>query len=163
MNRDFEVRELVWFELAHVATRGNPATAAAALSSCLGVDIGPQPNAVAERADGLVVLWFGPGRWLVHAPEPGGVPQAVDGCVVTDLSDSRRILRLAGLGVCDYLTQSCPLDLDESAMPPGSVALTQFDRFSVLLHRRDAETFDLYVERSYADALPGGLVQELRP
>ena len=163
MSRDFEVRELVWFELVHVASRGNPATTAATLSSCLGVDIGPQPNAVAERADGLVVLWFGPGRWLVHAPEPGGAPRTVDGCVVTDLSDSRRILRLAGPGVCDYLAQSCPLDLDESAMPPGSVALTQFDRFSVLLHRRNVETFDLYVERSFADALPGGLVQELRP
>ena len=163
MNRDFEVRELIWFELAHVATRGNPAAAAEALSSCLGVAIGPQPNAVAERADGLVVLWFGPGRWLVHAPEPGGVPTTVDGCVVTDLSDSRRILRLAGPRVRDYLARSCPLDLDESSMPPGSVALTQFDRFSVLLHRRDTETFDLYVERSYADALPGGLVQELRP
>ena len=163
MSRDFDARELVRFELGHVATRGNPATAAAALASCLGIDVGPSPNAVAERADGLIVLWFGPGRWLIHAPGPGGVPRHVEGCAVTDLSDSRRIFRLSGGGVCDYLARSCPLDLDQSAMPPGSAAMTQFDRFSVLLHRRDIETFDLYLERSYADALPGRFVQELRP
>lgn len=158
MSRKFDVQEIENFSLVQVATRGNTRAAAAGLSSCVDMDVDPVANRVVENAHGLAVLWFGPGRWLIRASQLQWMPNSIDGCVVTDLSDSRRILRLSGPGVCDYLSGSCPLDLSAMATPPGSVALTLFDRFSILLHRRDVESFDLYVERSYAAALPGGLL-----
>ena len=154
MSREFDVQELAGCSLVHVATRDDTQGVAAALSATLGVAVRPDANSVTETADGIVALWFGPGRWLLRAPQSGWLPDAIDGCAATDLSDSRRIFRLSGAGVCDYLSRSCPLDLNVTSTPPGSCALTQFDRFSVLLHRRAPQVFDLYVERSYATALP---------
>ena len=152
------VVELEKFTLLHVATRGDTRAVASVLSTRLGTVIGASPGNVAAHADGTTVLWFGPGRWLIHAPAPGFRLEPLDGCAVTDLSDSRRIFRLSGDDVCHYLAASCPLDLSETTMPAGSCALTQFDRFSILLYRQAPETFDIYVERSYAPALglPGG-------
>lgn len=147
------VNELHAFTLLHVATRGDVDAAAGALSARLGISVDASPGGVATRADGATVLWFGPGRWLVHAPKPGFKLDRIEGCATTDLSDSRRIFSLGGDDVGNFLAASCPLDLSESVMPVGSCALTQFDRFSILLHRQAAETFNVYVERSYAPAL----------
>lgn len=153
-----KVTELDSFTLLHVATRGDVGQAANALSAELGIDVDGKPGAVATHADGLRVLWFGPGRWLIHAPTPAFRLEPVRGCAVTDLSASRRIFRLNGGDVGDFLAASCPLDLSEGATPSGSCAVTQFDRFSILLYRQEMETFDVYVERSFAPSLrlPGG-------
>lgn len=147
------VTELSAFTLLHVATRGAAGEAAKRLTATLGVGVAAAPGSASLCEDGLAVLWFGAGRWLVHAPAPGFRMDAVDGCTVTELTASRRIFRLAGDGVTDYLSSSCPLDFRERAMPAGSAALSHFDRFPILLHRRAADAFDVFVERSYAPAL----------
>ena len=147
------VKELHAFTLLHVATRGDADAAASALSTRLGISVDASPGSVATREDGATVLWFGPGRWLVHAPTPGFKLDRIEGCAITDLSDSRRIFSLGGDDVGDFLAASCPLDLSESVMPADSCALTQFDRFSVLLYRQAPDAFGIYVERSYAPAL----------
>lgn len=147
------VTELEAFTLLHVATRRDPGTAAATLSAALGAAVVTTPGSVAAGNDGIAVLWFGPGRWLVHAPRPGWKAGGVGGCAVTDLSDSRRVFRLSGNGAAGFLSASCPLDLSVRSMPPGTCALTQFDRFSILLHRRAPDAFDLYVERSFVPAM----------
>lgn len=146
------VAELDAFTLLHVATRGDAKEAAKTLSAVTGAPVVATPGSVAVY-EHLAVLWFGPGRWLVHAETPRWKAGVVDGCALTDLSDSRRVFRLHGHGVCDFLAASCPLDLSGQSMPPGSCALTQFDRYSILLHRRGNDEFDLYVPRSYAPAL----------
>jgi len=150
----FTVTELEGCSLLHVATRGDVNAAAGRLSTALDVRVATSAGSVALRGD-VAVLWFGPGRWLIHAPNPNRRLEDLPGCAITDLSDSRRVFRLSGRGVTDRLAGSCPLDLSLRAMPPGSCALTQFDRFSVLLHRRSDDIFDLYVERSYVPALSG--------
>jgi sarcosine oxidase subunit gamma len=147
------VTELDGFTLLHAATRGDIGAAARALSAELGIDVVSAPGAVATRHDGLSTLWFGPGRWLIHAPIPAFRLEPVRGRAITDLSDSRRIFRLTGDGIANYLSAHCPLDLSENVLPAGSCALTQFDRFAILLYRQAAEFFDLYVERSYAPSL----------
>jgi len=147
------VTEFERFTLLHVATRGDTGEAAKRLSDGLGIRISTTPGGVAGHDDGPAVLWFGPGRWLVHASKQGWRMEAAAGCAITDLSDSRRVFRLTGNGVHDYLAASCPLDIREHSMPPGSCAMTQFDRIPILLSRRSADEFDLYVERSLAPAL----------
>lgn len=147
--------EMSDFSLVHVATRHDPADCAKSLATALGIDVTADPNTVATGPGDLRVLWFGAGRWLIHAPVPGWVLDEIPACAVTDMSDSRRVFRWRGEDVVRRLAQSCPLDLRESSMPVGTSALTQFDRFSILLYRRDMNEFDLYVERSYGDAIPG--------
>lgn len=147
------VKELHAFTLLHVATRGDAGAAASALSTRLGISVDASPGSVATREDGTTVLWFGPGRWLVHAPTPGFKLDRIDGCATTDLSASRRIFRVTGNDVRNYFAASCPLDLSESVTPAGSCALTQFDRFAILLCRQAPEIFDIYVERSFTPAL----------
>ena len=146
------VTELGDFTLLHVATRGDAGEAAKTLSAAIGATVTATPGGVTVHGH-LAVLWFGPGRWLLLAGRPNWKAGVIDGCALTDLSDSRRVFRLSGNGTGDFLAASCPLDLSGQSMPPGSCALTQFDRFSILLHRRGSDEFDLYVPRSYAPAL----------
>jgi heterotetrameric sarcosine oxidase gamma subunit len=151
------------FTLVHIATRGNPHEIAQSLSAALGIDITAEPGPVAHGPGDLRVMWFGPGRWLIHAPERDWAMDKIPGAAITDLSDSRRIFRWSGEAAVRQLAQSCPLDLRESSMPVGSSALTQFDRFTILLYRSGATEFDVYVDRSYADSMPGSELIERGP
>jgi sarcosine oxidase subunit gamma len=153
MSGNFTVRETTGFTLVHVMTRGKPDVAASALTNRLGLDIAFTPNSTSSDANELKVLWFGPGRWLIHAATEHWHLDDVAGCSVTDLSDSRRLFRLNGAGAADRLATACPLDLADTVTPPGSCALTLFDQFPVLLYRPDNDSYDLYVERSYCDDL----------
>lgn len=154
MSSSITASEVVGFKLLHVATRGDVRAAAAELAAALDMPVSDSPNAVAVNDDGRRVLWFGPGRWLVQARESNLSLGELPGCVVTELSDSRRIFGLRGAGVATLLSRHCPLDLDSKVMRPGTCALTQFDRFGVLLYREAEHAFDLYVETSFAAALP---------
>jgi len=149
----FAVSELEGFTLLHVATRGDASAAATRLAAVLGIPVTANPGDVSARDDDVAVLWAGPGRWFVHARTTGFRMNPVDGCAITDLSDSRRHYRLSGPDAVPFLSAACPLDLRAKAMPPGTCALSHFDRFPILLCRRAASEFDLLVERSYVPAL----------
>ena len=155
MNDQLAIAEFSGFTLVHVATRNNPEDFAKQLSTALDFEITARPGPVAHGPGELRALWFGPGRWLIHAPEPGWALDDVPGGAATDLSDSRRIFRWQGGGALRRLEQSCPLDLRESSAPAGTSALTQFDRFAILLYRIGTNEFDLYVDRSYGESMPG--------
>jgi heterotetrameric sarcosine oxidase gamma subunit len=154
MSSNMTASEVIGFKLLHVATRGDVRAAATELAAALDMPVSDLPNTVVAKDDGRRVLWFGPGRWLVQAQAPHLRLGELPGSVVTDLSDSRRIFSLCGAGVATYLSGHCPLDLDIKVMRPGTCALTRFDRFGVLLYRDAEHAFDLYVETSYAGALP---------
>ena len=151
MSQDFTVRELSGYTLVHVMTRGELLAAADLLKQRLAMDIPLAANTATSGAHGLKVLWFGPGRWLIHAPSHQWHLDDVPGCAVTDLSDSRRIFTISGERASERLATACPLDLEDSSTPPGFCALTQFDSFSVLLYRNDRSSYDLYVDRSYSE------------
>ena len=155
MNDAPEIREWCDFTLVHVATRSNPDKFANSLSTALGFEIATQPGPVAHGPGGLRVFWFGPGRWLIHSPARGWTLDEIPGGAVTDISDSKRISRWGGEQAVRRLEQSCPLDLRARAMPVGTSAMTQFDRFAILLYRAGSSEFDLYVDRSYGESLPG--------
>jgi len=153
MNEAFALAELANFTLVHVATRRDAAAVAQTLSTKLDIDVPVKPNDTIHEPDRLRVLWFGTGRWLIHTPTPGWTLNAIPGCAVTDLSDSKRIFCLDGDQAIRWLERACPLDLAESSMPIGTSALTQFDRFPVLLFREARNKFSLYVDRSYGDSV----------
>ncbi|MGH8029326.1 MAG: sarcosine oxidase subunit gamma [Arenimonas sp.] len=107
-------------------------------------------------------LWLGPDEWLViAAPDTearlvAGLGKALKGvaAAVTDVSDGRTVIRLHGERVRDLLAKGCGLDLHPRAFGPGRCAQTRLAKANVILHQLDdAPTFDVYVERSFADYL----------
>lgn len=120
----------------------------------------PERPLTSTEAQIGVCLWLGPDEWLlVTAVDTAGevaqrLTTALSGThhAVVDVSHRTLAFRLAGPKVRDALAAGCPLDLHPSAFPPGAVARTLFGKVGVTLHlRRDGTTFDLYVDRSFAD------------
>jgi sarcosine oxidase, subunit gamma len=147
--------------------RGDPGdrTFMAAVGRTLDVLLPSEPNTTAARGD-LVALWLGPDAWLLTCP-PGKVAALADSlrtalldvhAAVTDVSDGRVALRLAGPNARDVLAKGCPLDLHPRVFASGSCAQSLLAKASVLLHLLDDDpgrgpTFDLYVARSFAHYL----------
>ena len=124
--------------------------------SPLGLAGGPRRNRAVcgERAD---LLWTGAGQWWVvgRGPEPGAAELralAGDPEVTTiDLGHARTLLRASGPMARELLAKGCPLDVD--GLAPGDCASTRLGPFSIVLHCRPGEVFDLYVFRSFGLAL----------
>jgi sarcosine oxidase subunit gamma len=153
--------------LGKILLRGDPVDRAfmAAVGRARDVLLPNEPNTTAARGQ-LTVLWLGPDAWLLAGP-PGDGGSRIDGlrqaladlhAGITDVTDGRVALRLAGPDAREVLAKGCPLDLHPRAFPPGSCAQSLIAKASVLIHLLDDEpgrgpTFDLYVARSFAHYL----------
>ena len=148
--------------LGHYNLRADAGEAArgAALRSALGFDLPLEPNAVAG-AGGVTAFWLGPDEWLVMTPyEPDQTPArkieaALDGgfAALTDLSGGQTVIVVAGPRAGDVLAKGCPLDLHARCFAVGTCAQTLLAKAHVLLFRRERETFEIVVRRSFADHL----------
>ena len=69
---------------------------------------------------------------------------------VTDLSHARCRIRIAGAQCRSTLGKLFALDLRESVLPIGDVALTGTQHVPSMLHRLGTDAFDLYVFSTYA-------------
>lgn len=125
----------------------------------LGIGVPARPLATAEGKPG-VCLWLGPDEWLLVTAVDGAaeiarrLAPALAGThhAVVDVTHRTLAFRLAGPKVREALAAGCPLDLHESVFPPGSVARSLLGKVGITLHlHRDGTTFDLYVDRSFAD------------
>jgi sarcosine oxidase subunit gamma len=136
------------------------ATDAAALKQVLAelaLEGEPGPG-LAVRGREAVMLWIGPGQYLLVSPTRSGEALsawlgsalAPLGAVVVDLSHARAVLRLEGAAVCDVLAKGCPLDVER--LEAGSCAPTLVSHFNVLLHCVGEGVVDVYVSRSFAAA-----------
>jgi sarcosine oxidase subunit gamma len=145
-------------DIVQVAAFGAAAETAERLSKHFGLAITPTPNR-AVRAGDLTVLWHGPGQWLIVralgvralADELAGV--CGDGAALVDLGHARTVLRFAGESVFDVLAKGTSIDLRPASFPPGACALTALGKINALLHAVAPTTIDVYVPRSYAEAL----------
>jgi heterotetrameric sarcosine oxidase gamma subunit len=92
--------------------------------------------------------------WIVTLDGAAGraLEQAVpaDWGTVTVLTGARVCLRLEGGAARDLLAHHVALDLDLQEFPPGRFAQTGLDHAGVLLDRRGAECFELYVLSTFA-------------
>ena len=98
------------------------------------------------------MLWLGPDEWLIRSHQPALINQcsAIAHGAITDVSSGRAAWRLTGPHSVDLLAKGCSLDLHSRVFANGACAQTALAHVAVLLHRRDAETFDIYCARSYA-------------
>jgi len=110
-----------------------------------------------ERMTGERLLQVGPERWLVvdRRDRLDSLTASLDravgaGFVVTDLSQARTVLRIAGCKARDVLAKGCALDLHPGVFPVGSCAATSVAGLAAVLVAVDDEpTYDLYVGRTY--------------
>jgi len=122
----------------------------------------------ASAAAGLTVAAVAPGRYLI-ASDDADLPQKFQAALpssdggVSDVSHGRVILRLEGKTAADVLATSVALDLDPSAFPPGKVTQSMIHHIDVVIHRRGETDFELWVLRSYADALAEWLLDQGLP
>ena len=132
-----------------------------AVATAIGVRPATQSGAVTQ-ADGRVALWIGPGEWLV-VTAPGMEGETVaglreglaeHGAAVTEVSESLAVITVSGAEGRQVLAKGMSLDLHPRAFASGHCARASLAKTVVLIHQTDDEpTFDLYVDRSYAEYL----------
>ncbi len=106
--------------------------------------------------DGSRILTISPDRWLVigQTPEP-----AAPGLAINDVGFGRTVIRIEGPAVRDVLAKGCPLDLHPAAFGPDSSAQTLLGHFTVLIDCVAPETFDIFINRSFAEDFWGWLTR----
>jgi len=135
---------------------------------------------IAMPADGLMarsdgdrsVFRVGPERLWLSGPLGdrilGGIDEGALGkeSVVTDIGQSRTVLRISGVDAPDVLNRGLPVDLDDEVFPPDAFAQSVIHHIPVLIHRIDVEgerTYDAYVTREYAVTFWEWLVNAVEP
>lgn len=108
---------------------------------------------------GQTVFRVGPERlWLAGWAGDASLP-GVDGAgfggeaVLTELGQSRTVLRIAGSASQALLNRGLPIDLDDSVFTADSFAQSAIHHVPVLVHRIDVvgiPTFDVYLPREYS-------------
>lgn len=130
------------------------------LRSLLDLPLPDGPNRASAGNPSL--LWLGPRAWVAitdHADTAGAL--AADAATAlrsagghaVDLSDAHQSLRVSGRDSGALLSQGCALDLESAAFPAGSATRTSFGRMSAILHREQADSYVLHVDRSLANQL----------
>ena len=132
-----------------------------ASAKAIGLSLPKTPNQTATVEE-ITALWLGPDEWLVTGPpdSEGGIAarlrEALKGqhAAVTDVTEGRTVIGLAGRNARDVLMKGCPLDLHASQFKPGDCAQSALAKTVIILHQTsDAPAYDIYVERSLADYL----------
>lgn len=79
--------------------------------------------------------------------------------VLTDVSHAFALLRASGVDAPHALAADVGVSLSDRDFPVGSCARTSFAQASVTLHRLNADTWDIYVERPLARAVHDWLMR----
>jgi heterotetrameric sarcosine oxidase gamma subunit len=111
--------------------------------------------------DGL--LRISPSQILLinrHSRESGNPPEAlrdsrfrendVQSVFTTALSSSRSCIKISGAPARDVLAKSAAIDFHKSEFKPGTFAQTGIHHVPVLIHCVEADTFHIYVMRTFA-------------
>jgi heterotetrameric sarcosine oxidase gamma subunit len=141
--------------VASIVARRSAETALSALVwERYGLDLPIVPRAAHSASH--TVVWAGPGQWLLIAERKEGFSALSSLAAVSEQSDARAALRLAGPNVRDMLAKGCMVDLHPAAFPSGAVAMTSIAHIGVHLWRVDESPcggdaiFDILVARSMA-------------
>ena len=132
----------------------------AAFEGAFGFRLPVEPNTTWSNGD-VTAFWLGPDEWWIVAPVDGPdtaatLRQALEGrfCAVTDVSESRTCIAVAGPRARDLLAKGCPLDLHPRVFRMGLCAQSHLAKADIVLHQVGEEpVFDLYVLRSFAEYL----------
>ena len=117
------------------------------------------PMNTLSRAQGVCSARLGPDEWLLLADEADGLQleqelrSALTGRFhsLVDISHRHAALTVAGLRAREILNSGCPLDLHDSAFPPGTAKRTLFGKVEIVLLRPEAaQAYRVECWRSFA-------------
>lgn len=149
-------------DVGKIDLRGNSADRPfmSAVGRVLDLLLPTEPCQSAAQGE-IGALWVGPDQWLITCSRDQirtvidklGDATGDTHASVTDISAGRTLFRLSGADTLDVLAKGCPLDLHPRVVKPGHVAGSVLARITALIHLRDADVVDIYVNRSFADHL----------
>jgi sarcosine oxidase subunit gamma len=139
-----------------MARKGQAAALREAVRTTYGVTLPDTARHVAGTSAGFIGT--GPGQWLAISERLRNGELATDlartlnGLAsISDQSDGRAVIRIAGPRARDVLAKGLPIDLDPSVFAPGSAATSVISLMGVMLWQvDDAPTYDVAVFRSLA-------------
>jgi len=154
----------LWLEPPRIqlAIRGDASDRAfvAAVKKACGLAPPVKANTVTDGKD-ATLLWMGPDEWLYSQLESragadtGAAFESAlkdQHTLVSDVSSSRCVIGLAGVGARQVLMKATSLDVHPKVFTPGQCAQSAFARCHVLLHQlSDEPCYHLYVHRSFTD------------
>ncbi len=137
-----------------IATPQGSADLSRVLEARLGLALPTAPRI--GRAGAHDAIWAGPDQWLLRAVSRDGFAGLLDElsahAAVSDQSDARAMLKLAGPRVRDVLAKGVMLDLHPAAFAVGDTALTSVAHVGIHLWRLDdtaeGPAFEIAVSRS---------------
>jgi sarcosine oxidase subunit gamma len=145
--------------------KAEDAAFAARVRSAIGLDLPVIANTTTSDA-GITALWLGPDEWLLAARAGregeivGKLRDALAGqlAAVTDVSEARTVIAVAGREARTLLAKATGIDLHPRAFRAGLCAQTGAARANVILHQtRDdgpaGPEYEIYVACSFADYL----------
>jgi methylglutamate dehydrogenase subunit D len=123
-----------------------------------GLDLPTTPRRAARGS--LAFVWAGPGHWLAVTEERDGTSlekllrhDLSNLASISDQSDGRAIVRIAGARARDVLAKGVPVDLNPRAFTAGDAAVTTVGHIAVHLWQLDeTPAYEFAVLRSYAAA-----------
>ena len=136
-----------------------------AVRKALGVALPKTPNSTVTTKD-ITALWLGPNEWLLvgRPGAEGGMVEALrqelasQHVAITDVTEGRTIIGLTGSNARDVLMKGCSLDIHPRHFKPGDCTQSALAKALIILHQTSGDsgiepTYDIYVERSFADYL----------
>lgn len=108
------------------------------------------------------LMWLGPRAWVAITDQVGAAGplaaylatalRAAGGHAV-ELSDAHQSLRVSGRDASSLLNQGCALDFESATFSVGSATRTSLARMPAIVHRDQADSYVLHVDRSLASQL----------
>ena len=154
---DILVREVAYLAQINLRADPNDGDLMQRLASTLGFLLPVVPNTVTSQGDRRA-LWLGPDEWLLVGSD--GQQEALQHALrnvlgggfgsIVDVSANRTVLQIGGPNAGEVLARGVPIDLDARSFSPNRCAQTLLAKAQVIIDRRDASSFDLFVRTSFA-------------
>jgi sarcosine oxidase subunit gamma len=155
--RELLIRELPFVSQVNLRADSNDAASMQRLAAALGFALPAVPNTVTSRDDRRA-LWLGPDEWLIVGPD--GQQDALERALrngldsapgsIVDVSANRTLVEIHGERARELLAHGVSIDLDARSFGAGHCGQTLLAKAQVIIERRDASSFDLFVRASFA-------------
>ena len=133
--------------------------------SVLDILIPTEPNTKIENKN-LQVIWLSPNEWLLNFIYNENFTRIFENLInklnpentsITDISESKTIIRVEGINTTELLRKFLILDIDSILNSNIKVAQTIFVKIPILIIRNHLEdekqSFDIHINRSHANYL----------
>ena len=133
--------------------------------SVLDILIPTEPNTKIENKD-LQVIWLSPNEWLLNFIYNENFTRIFENLSnklnpentsITDISESKTIIRVEGINTTELLRKFLILDIDSILNSNSKVAQTIFVKVPILIVRnhndQDTQSFDIHLNRSHTTYL----------